>query len=194
MSWADFSAYLDWSGLRPMTEMEFEKACRGTSLPVSSEYAWGSTAITSATGFINGGLANEAVVNAGANSCIGGLTSGPLRVGIFAGTNTTRSQAGATFYGAMEFSGNVWERAISLLSSEGRLFTGLHGDGTLNSVGEANVLSWPANLTGIGQGLKGGAWIDGGLINLGISDRGFVLQPYAERFRNVGGRGGRSAP
>lgn len=29
LSWADLAAYLDWSGLRPMTELEYEKACRG---------------------------------------------------------------------------------------------------------------------------------------------------------------------
>jgi hypothetical protein len=27
---------LDWSGLRPMTEMEFEKSCRGPVFPGSS--------------------------------------------------------------------------------------------------------------------------------------------------------------
>ena len=31
ISWSDMSAYLDWSGLRPMTELEYEKACRGRS-------------------------------------------------------------------------------------------------------------------------------------------------------------------
>ena len=34
MSWNAFTAYLDWSGLRPMTELEYEKACRGTAAPV----------------------------------------------------------------------------------------------------------------------------------------------------------------
>lgn len=31
LSWPDLAAYLDWSGLRPFTELEFEKACRGPS-------------------------------------------------------------------------------------------------------------------------------------------------------------------
>ncbi|MDI9573694.1 MAG: SUMF1/EgtB/PvdO family nonheme iron enzyme, partial [Bacteroidota bacterium] len=29
LSWMDGAAYSDWAGLRPMTELEFEKACRG---------------------------------------------------------------------------------------------------------------------------------------------------------------------
>ena len=37
--------YLDWAGLRPMTELEYEKICRGPSAPVAGEYAWGSTTI-----------------------------------------------------------------------------------------------------------------------------------------------------
>ncbi len=31
-------AYLDWACLRPMTEMEYEKACRGTANPVALEF------------------------------------------------------------------------------------------------------------------------------------------------------------
>ncbi len=47
ISWADLAAYLDWSGLRPMTELEFEKSCRGTLPAVPNEYAWGTTGIAS---------------------------------------------------------------------------------------------------------------------------------------------------
>ncbi len=50
LSWGDLSAYLDWSGLRPMTELEFEKACRGTMVPVADEYAWGTNSVAS-TGY-----------------------------------------------------------------------------------------------------------------------------------------------
>ena len=42
VSWDDCMAYLDWAGLRPMTELEFEKACRGPLKPVKDEYAWGT--------------------------------------------------------------------------------------------------------------------------------------------------------
>jgi len=42
LSWVDGIAYTDWAGLRPFTETEFEKACRGPLAPVLNEYAWGS--------------------------------------------------------------------------------------------------------------------------------------------------------
>jgi hypothetical protein len=43
VSISDMLAYLDWSGLRPMTELEFEKLCRGAYIPpIAGEYAWGS--------------------------------------------------------------------------------------------------------------------------------------------------------
>jgi formylglycine-generating enzyme required for sulfatase activity len=40
-NWTDGFAYAAWAGLRPITELEFEKACRGPRQPVPSEYAWG---------------------------------------------------------------------------------------------------------------------------------------------------------
>ena len=45
MRWSDASAYLWWAGLRPMTEMEYEKACRGEAQAVPHEFAWGNTAL-----------------------------------------------------------------------------------------------------------------------------------------------------
>ena len=47
LNWADALAYADWAGLRPMTELEYEKACRGTNMyPVFDEYPWGNTSLT----------------------------------------------------------------------------------------------------------------------------------------------------
>ena len=45
LSWADAAAWADWARLRPMTELEYEKAARGPADPVPNEYAWGSTRI-----------------------------------------------------------------------------------------------------------------------------------------------------
>jgi hypothetical protein len=39
----DLLAYLDWAGLRPMTELEYEKACRGPLQPLAGEFPWGAT-------------------------------------------------------------------------------------------------------------------------------------------------------
>ena len=46
--WSDGTGYSTWAGLRPMTELEFEKACRGPLVPVADEYAWGTSAIAGA--------------------------------------------------------------------------------------------------------------------------------------------------
>lgn len=42
LSWNDGAAFAAWAGLRPMTELEYEKACRGPLAPVAGEYAWGT--------------------------------------------------------------------------------------------------------------------------------------------------------
>jgi len=48
LSWFNVLAFAEWSGLRPMTEFEFEKAARGpaaTAFPVPNEFPWGSVLI-----------------------------------------------------------------------------------------------------------------------------------------------------
>ncbi len=37
LSWADSAAYMAWAGLRPMTELEYEKAMRGPRRPIPDE-------------------------------------------------------------------------------------------------------------------------------------------------------------
>lgn len=193
LSMADLAAYLDWSGLRPMTELEFEKACRGTLPAVAGELAWGTTSSTPATGLTNPGLTNEIASNAGANCMLGSQTgiTGPGRVGMFAASNTTRVQAGATFYGIMEMSGNLWERTVSIGVAQGRNFTGLHGNGAISSAGDADVTNWP-DATGTGTGLKGGAFNETSL-NCSVSSRSQAATLYS-RTSTTGGRGVRSVP
>ncbi|GHU85228.1 hypothetical protein FACS1894153_0060 [Bacteroidia bacterium] len=45
VSFYDLVRYADFAGLRPMTEFEYEKACRGPASPVANEYAWGGVFI-----------------------------------------------------------------------------------------------------------------------------------------------------
>jgi formylglycine-generating enzyme required for sulfatase activity len=202
MSWADLTALLDWSGLRPMSELEYEKAgrgSRGVSSPitaVSGEYAWGSTSITGATSVTNDGAASErgqAGSNAGYNTP--GNVQGPLRVGSYAKGVTTnmRVNSGGGFYGVMELSGNVWERPVTVGNTTGRAFEGrYHGDGVLDSSGNANVTSWPGT-TAVGAGQRGGGW--GSIVGyLRLSDRTAAASPGAPRNTTLGGRGVRSAP
>jgi hypothetical protein len=35
-----------------MTELEYEKACRGPLMPVANEYAWGTTTISATTAIV----------------------------------------------------------------------------------------------------------------------------------------------
>jgi formylglycine-generating enzyme required for sulfatase activity len=177
LSWMDGAAYSDWSGLRPMTELEFEKACRGTATPVANEYAWGNTTATAATGISNGGLANETPSNSGANAVYGNSgTGGPLRVGTFANGSSTRAQSGASYYGIMELSGNLWERPVTVGNATGRAFTGVHGDGALSTQWprQRNGLAGPYSdeVTGAtGSGFRGGGWA-GDASGMRASDRG----------------------
>jgi formylglycine-generating enzyme required for sulfatase activity len=39
-------SYADWAGLRPMTELEYEKACRGSQDAKADEFAWGASSIS----------------------------------------------------------------------------------------------------------------------------------------------------
>ena len=105
ISWSDFVAYLDWAALRPLTELEYEKACRGPLAPVPNEYAWGTTSYTA--GFTLSGAEDgtETFTDPGANMrlIIDNITGGdggqgPVRVGIFATPTTdTRAAAGASY-------------------------------------------------------------------------------------------------
>ena len=158
LSWADGVAYAAWAGLRPMTETEYEKACRGTAVPVAGEYAWGTANITGATSITSSGASDEKA-NTGANCVYNNATAvqGPLRVGVFATATSSREASGATVYGIMEMSGNLWGRVVSLGSAAGRTFTGTNGNGQLNTLGNANISSWPGT-NAVGSGLRGNHW------------------------------------
>jgi formylglycine-generating enzyme required for sulfatase activity len=201
LSWADLTAYLDWAGLRPMSELEYEKAGRGhdgrTGEPkaaVSGEYAWGTTSITGATSISNGGLRNERG-QGGSNALvsIAGSVQGPLGVGSFARGVNTRIASGAGYYGVMELSGNVWERPVTVGRGTGRAFEGrYHGNGIVDSSGNPNVTSWPGT-SAVGAGFRGGGWVYGASVAR-LSDRLYAASPNTNRDYHSGGRGVRSAP
>ncbi len=197
MNWTDIGAYLDWSGLRPMTELEFEKAARVTYIPVANEYAWGTATIaTNQYTISNVGSNNEAIATnySSSGNCHYLSTEisqdGPLRVGIFATSTSNRIESGASFYGIMELSGNVWERPISVKT--GRGFTGIHGDGSLDGSGNPDVSNWPTASTGNGCGFRGGDF-NAAALRLRVSDRDIAAFTYNNRDQS-GCRGVRSNP
>ncbi|MGI9192879.1 MAG: SUMF1/EgtB/PvdO family nonheme iron enzyme [Chitinophagaceae bacterium] len=191
---SDLLSYLDWSALRPMTELEFEKACRGTQSPVNHEYAWGTASATAYTGFSNSGSANEQVTPSNANVVINALSSNsPARVGNFARAGNTRAQSGATFYGILDMTGNVVERCISVAGSQGRAFTGLHGNGSLNATtGLYDVSNWPSGASPQ-TSFRGGSFQESAIPRGMVSDRSLGLFTNNTRAANNGGRGVRSA-
>ena len=193
----DLYAYLDWSGLRPMTELEFEKACRGDQAPVPNEFAWGTTSIVSATGISNGFANNEVASNiaAGAN-CNGGLQNwvGPIRVGSFASAASSRQAAGATYYGITEMSGNMMETTITAGNATGRAFTGTHGNGILSAIGNGDQTTWT---TSVGNGFRGGCnyWTGITTLYLQVSNRYYSVYDYGNTRNYIaGGRGVRTMP
>jgi len=200
ISWADVAAYADWAGLRPFTELEFEKVCRGGGIAaVANEYVWGTidapVAATTISGTENG---TETITNAGANCAFNNTTftggdggTGPLRCGIFATSSSTRVTSGAAYYGVMDLAGSLWERVVSVGSSAGRAFTGLNGDGFLDSSGNANVSNWPGT-NASGTGIRGGTW-DFGATGARTSDRNYASGNDSPRYQYYGGRAVRTA-
>lgn len=167
ISWMDMATYLDWAGLRPMSELEFEKACRGPLTPLINEFAWGSNSwfITELYSYSNFGSPNETIIsglgigagNANSNSIYSGFAN-PVRCGIFAASalNKTRAETGASYYGGMEMSGNCYEFVLSVGNSQTRDFDGYHGDGTITGSGNASftILSDWAFANSVGVGYK----------------------------------------
>ncbi len=155
--WADAVAYADWACLRQMTELEFEKAARGIAPPVPNEFAWGNTTFAQAFDITNPQTVTEVSNTSNANCVYRSGIVGPMRVGNFARSGSNRYTSGASYYGILDLSGNLWELIVTIGNGTGRNFSGMMGDGILDDVGNANVEKWPGN-DAIGSGFKGGGW------------------------------------
>lgn len=145
-----FLSYLDWAALRPMTEFEFEKACRGPVYPVVNEYAWGSTDHTSFTNYsINDRFKNNETL-AGAGLGMANIqTNVNYRVGIAATPTSNRSKAGATYYGILDMTGGMGERVVGFNNTDYSAFNNAsHGDGNLTTQAFSNVTGWSEEIIG----------------------------------------------
>ncbi|HEY0029755.1 MAG TPA: SUMF1/EgtB/PvdO family nonheme iron enzyme [Bacteroidia bacterium] len=195
INWGDVAAYLDWSALRPMTDMEFEKICRGPVGRVAGEYPWGSTAIvpvysSTTTSPLTATESYSPTANGLCVHAVGSTSTvyGPVRVGIFASGSSGRASAGATYYGVMEMGGNVWERIVTTGNATGVTFTGNNGDGTLDVIGEPNQTTWPSSTTATGSGFRGGDYYSAATV-VRTSDRSSSATTNATRVYSYGGRG-----
>lgn len=126
-----------WLGMRPMSEMEFEKICRGANItPVPDEYPWGTTKLVNAETFENVGRYNESVVTPkSANAYVGSdfpFDNRPLRVGIFARpSGSNRELSGAAYYGTLNMGDNVseWVGLLNISGESSPLHEKEHGLG-----------------------------------------------------------------
>ncbi len=200
LSIRDVLAFLDWAALRPITEFEYEKACRGPNNSLAGEYAWGSSEITAITSVLNAGSANEVASNSGNGLSNYNVSNsgGPMRCGFAATAASSRKLSGASYYGVLELSGNLFEPCIGAYDDNSfpMPFTGGTGDGEIDSEGYHDVTDWPAH-TGDADHYKfiaRGASYARGDARMRVSDRGRSDQYRTNcdgRDSEFGCRGGR---
>jgi len=216
LAWDDILAYLDWAALRPMTELEYEKACKGNGPMAPDGYAWGTASLIQAENLSGPENGTELVTDSAANvhcyyqftrDVVGGdspsnstnLTRGPIGCGIFARDATqTRETTGGSYYGVMELSGNVSEAVVTIHGGTSSCtanpaYDGIWGDGLLTGAGLWNTTNWPVAVTtsNTQAGLRGGSWEDSPDLSL-VADRNHIRSPSGRlttRTRTVGGRG-----
>ncbi|MBM4143062.1 MAG: DUF4838 domain-containing protein [Lentisphaerae bacterium] len=219
LSWWDAAQFAAWAGLRPMTEMEYEKACRGPRRPTANEFAWGTTGIareeymveregkddervaggpSDVVGNANYDLTMPAYFGGPARGGVSAIPGSPVRAGVFATPSGGRAAAGGSYWGILELSGNVREQVITAGNAHGRMFEGTHGNGTLEIPPD-----WPrisGSEAAAGTGLRGGFY--GDLTDpLRVSDRNRAVFKDREasfsreqRTEANGWRGARTAP
>ncbi|MBO2010120.1 SUMF1/EgtB/PvdO family nonheme iron enzyme [Hymenobacter negativus] len=177
--WSDAAAFLDWACLRPLTELEYEKAANGPDVQVYPRFATGTYIIPPTGAIASAYTSAESQVRTSTTNYINtsdGTILAPLRSGYAADATSDRKRSGGSYYGVMDLSGNLWEYCVTTSNAAGRSFRGNVGDGILSiTEGRANQNSWPgvkntvtsANTTGevlkeyvAGIGMKGGSFVD----------------------------------
>jgi formylglycine-generating enzyme required for sulfatase activity len=134
--------FMEWAALRPMTEFEFEKACRGPLAPVNGEKAWGSVDIAQFQ-YTNAdwGCSTDAQTYFALGLC-NYQTGRMYRAGSAASSITDRVHAGATYYGILDMSGSTYERCVGGWGYDYSTYTTANGDGNINSDGTCGMSIW----------------------------------------------------
>jgi formylglycine-generating enzyme required for sulfatase activity len=214
MSWSNIAAIGDWAGLRPITELEYEKAARGPGEALVNELAWGVGMESADVGRVEtfdgadgSGYEKKVPQTGPVNACFGGGIApfdvgkktvpdnpgfeGPVSGEIFENSRhdgvSQRINDGASYYGVRNLSGNVWERCVTIGHQLGRVYDGQHGDGELDADGFCNVANWPGK-DGAGAGNRGGVWSSPAPKYLRISLRFAANFPKSEDGKNSGCR------
>jgi len=145
-------AYLDWAGLRPMTELEYEKICKGPLYPVLDEFAWATAVVKQFSPAdpeaLYKGTAQETHNYTFTSPTEGIVNSKHLnyevyRCGFAGKPNSSRIHSGASYWGVMELTGNTCDWVVSAITAQARNYTDQPGDGILDTQGFANQSTWP---------------------------------------------------
>ncbi|MFH1227623.1 MAG: SUMF1/EgtB/PvdO family nonheme iron enzyme [Planctomycetota bacterium] len=213
MSWLNIAAIGDWAGLRPITELEYEKAARGPKEAIVDELAWGSPMtqdigrVETFDGGDGSGYEKKVPQTGVVNACFGGGIApfdvgkktvpdnpgfeGPVSGELFENSRhdgvSQRINDGASYYGVRNLSGNVWERCVTIGHKLGRVYDGQHGDGELDAEGFCNAANWPGK-DGAGAGNRGGVWSSPAPKYLRVSLRFAANFPKSEDGKNSGCR------
>ncbi|SDL84912.1 Sulfatase-modifying factor enzyme 1 [Daejeonella rubra] len=156
-------AFANWSSLRPMTELEFEKAARGPLAPTYNDRANGQSPQGNMPPMGNNDLLiNVLKLNGAENGTEAPTTSdstkflayngstieggdggsGSYRVGVFATSSSSRRSSGASYYGIMGLSDNVSELVITLNTENSRSFKDVNGIGENSLTGYPILSHW----------------------------------------------------
>ncbi len=150
ISFTDATSFTDWAALRPITELEYEKACRGTGTPVENDFPWGTS--------------NDDIISRFYDKEGNFIIQDPMKEGDL--SDSTKDIIGASFYWVMDLNKGLWERCVTVGNDNGRSFKGTHGDGLLGGYyGTSTNLDWPNGLDGSsGLGYRGGGTYQFGMI------------------------------
>ncbi|MFA9372289.1 MAG: SUMF1/EgtB/PvdO family nonheme iron enzyme [Labilibaculum antarcticum] len=188
----DAYSYADWAGLRPMTELEYEKAARGLASEAEADFAWGVSPPVFVAGIESGseGSVREKPLLVSANVNGGNAVLGPMRVGAFANAGSTRLTSGASFWGIMDLSGNLDERCVAVGGYN--KFVGGHGNGSiLATTYGCDIANWYTD--GKYNSMRGGCYLSTWDLLL-LSNRTYTYSEYNTRTEYFGFRAVRTAP
>ena len=162
LTFDDGCAFADWACLRPMSELEFEKASRGPVKPKYNEYPWGNDSRHKVSRYFD----EKGML----------VMASPLSEKDINDSNL--EIFGASYYWVMDMNKSLWERCVSIGNPKGRQFAGTHGDGSLSGYyGNADNADWPNSYDGKGGiSYRGGGTYEAGMVGSPegkVSDRSF---------------------
>jgi hypothetical protein len=141
-------AYADWSGVRPMSFLEFNKASYG---PIQPVYCHNPACMQAAT-------PRGYPVSLSTSTCYKPVhfNSTLENVGYLATPSSDRSVSGASYYGILDLTGNAIEPVVKLNYFN---LTTVNGNGVLTSNGNSDVSSWSnSNMVLFFDQLQGRNW------------------------------------